>query len=171
MTDYGDWVDTFRKLRGDEDAIKWERGDKAVAFCKEHGIEPKAGRPPANSTTPTLADLARDSDTDSQRISECHTVSAFYGINRVSGDYATWAHHDTARKHVEKNGGDNEDAIELIKQGQKLYMNHAAFRRWLNNWVFEGEISVTDLPRWLQAMLPGDIKAVWANMRKYEEKP
>ncbi len=136
--DWQAYVERGRRWRRASDDANWGLGDDVVEMCDRLGFDPKPGRPPANSDVRTLSDYAAEVDISSKRVSECYANSKFYGKARTSGDFATWAHHDRARRASD---GSLDNALELLATAHLLKLHYRAFVRYLDGILFEGVLT------------------------------
>lgn len=139
--EWGDRVSRIREKRQAEDDSRWEIGFEIVAMVEELGFDPKPGRPAANANVRTLGELAAEVDISSKRLSEAWKNASFYGSVRTFGDYATWAHHDLARR----NADDVDAALRYLAVAKLKHLHYRAFQRWFEGILFEGELTRDEL--------------------------
>lgn len=151
--DFEDFVDAGLVLVHKRDDNAWALGDLAVAFVDAFPVHP--GRP-VDPEQPTLSDLAAGWDVEKPRVSEWHSVAAFFAPN-VRRTNISWTHHNMARR---ASAGDINNAIELLDAVERLHLTVAAFRRYLGGIYYEGAVDYNRLPEELQAVVPAG-KKLW----------
>lgn len=160
--EFGDYVALGTELVKDRDNNAWQLGDLARDFMQN--FEVKQGRP-VDQNAPTLSDLAGAWDVEIQRVSEWHKVAAFYPDNNLRMSGVSWSHHNMARRASD----DVEEALELLRIAQEQHFSVAAFRRYLNGILYEGEADPRELPARLYQFLPDGTRTVWLVIKKTGE--
>jgi hypothetical protein len=162
---FDDLVTRGIQARQDGDGAKWAQGDLAVEFCAKFEIDPKPGRPAVGKEGYTLAYYAEQIDEQYKRISEFRLCSAFYPPNiRRFGDYATWGHHNRARRASD---GKLDNALEALDTAAALHLGADQFRQYLAGEYFAGMVEFAELPARLQLIVPPG-KPVWVTVKAYK---
>lgn len=160
--EFGDFVTAGLALVKSRDTNAWALGDIAVDFVDAFPVHP--GRP-VDPDQPTLSDLAAGWDVVTPRVSEWHSVAAFYAPNVRTFEDLSWAHYNAARR---ASGNDIENALELLADAQSKAMGINAFKRYLAGEFFEGEVAYDRLPPEIQAVVPRG-KKLWVVITEKHE--
>lgn len=159
--DFADIVAAGRSLVKSQDDTKWKLGDLVVVAFAGNIIAP--GRPTADSDEPTLSDLAREWDTELPRVSEWHSVAAFYPSPVRTFNTLTWSHYNAARRAAD---GELDNALELLEDAVRLHLGINAFKRWLAGEIFEGYVPRAELSPRLQGMLGRGDQGAWMILKR-----
>lgn len=94
-------IDWGSQLREERDDHTWGLADLCKTLFDRYPQTRKAGRPPEGYDGLTKTELATQWGVRSQWLSELDLTASFWPHRmRRAGDYATFAHHDSARRFV-----------------------------------------------------------------------
>lgn len=155
--EFSDFVEAGLPLLKERDHHAWELGDLAAEFVV------KLGRP-SDPDAPTLGDLASAWDVALSTVSEWRRVAIFYPEN-VRTYELSWSHHKLARSASE---GELGIALAYLAHAKAQYMGIAAFRRYLEGVLWEGELYQAEVPERLRGLIPHDVQ-LWVTVRRYED--